>query len=94
MGIAASHSPAYIAGLQVVLVRTRQESGNRNNGLHWAACRAAESGLLDGDGVERLVEAALRSGLRGGEREARRTIDSALRGRVGPIGRFEREAAS
>jgi Bifunctional DNA primase/polymerase, N-terminal len=58
---------------------SHQESGNRNNGLHWAACRAAEHGLLDQAGVEHLVEAALRSGIRGGEGEARQTIESAMR---------------
>jgi len=72
----------------------RQEHGNRNAGLHWAACRAAEHGLLDADGVERLVEAALRSGLRGGEREARRTIESALRRGPDPTRQLDREAAS
>jgi hypothetical protein len=71
---------------------SRQESGNRNNGLHWAACRAAEHGLLDADGVERLVQASLRSGLRGGEREARRTIESALRRSLGPTRQLDREA--
>jgi DNA-binding PadR family transcriptional regulator len=59
---------------------SHQEHGNRNNGLHWAACRAAEHGLLDPAGVDRLVDAALRSGLRGGEREARATVESAMRG--------------
>ncbi len=56
----------------------RQEHGNRNDGLFWAACRAHEAGLLDdAAAAEELVAAALRSGLRGGEREARRTIASA-----------------
>jgi Bifunctional DNA primase/polymerase, N-terminal len=72
----------------------RQESGNRNNGLHWAASRAAEHGLLDADGVELLVEAALRSGLRGGEREARKTIQSALgRGLDPHVRQLDREMA-
>jgi hypothetical protein len=44
---------------------------NRNNGLFWAACRAAESGC---DPVE-LLEAAMAAGLP--EAEARRTINSA-----------------
>jgi Bifunctional DNA primase/polymerase, N-terminal len=57
----------------------RQEHGNRNRGLFWAACRAAEHGVLDTDGIEALVDAAVRSGLRGGEAEARKTIASALR---------------
>ena len=56
----------------------RQQHGNRNDGLFWAACRAHEAGLLDDPAAaEELVAAALRSGLRGGEREARRTIESA-----------------
>jgi Bifunctional DNA primase/polymerase, N-terminal len=59
----------------------RQEHGNRNDGLYWATSRAAEQGLLDHDAIERLVGAALRSGLRGGEREARATIALAMRGR-------------
>jgi len=46
----------------------------------------ARHGLLDADGVEQLVEAALQSGLRCGEREARRTIASALRRRVWTLG--------
>jgi bifunctional DNA primase/polymerase-like protein len=60
------------------------EHGNRNSGPHWAACRAAEAGLLDRDGVEVLVAAAVRSGLRGGMAEARRTIASAMRGVTRP----------
>ena len=60
---------AFVSGLK---------TGNRNSGLHWAACRAHEAGLLDDPAaLDELVAAALRSGLRGGEREARRTIASA-----------------
>jgi Bifunctional DNA primase/polymerase, N-terminal len=66
----------------------RQEHGNRNAGLHWAASRLAEKSLLDGPGIEALVDAAVKSGLRGGEREARRTIESAMRGSLD----FQREA--
>jgi Bifunctional DNA primase/polymerase, N-terminal len=58
---------------------SRQPHGNRNPGLHYAACRLAEKGLLTDDGIEALVSAALKSGLRGGEKEARKTIESALR---------------
>jgi hypothetical protein len=50
-----------------------QRKGNRNNGLFWAACRAAESGL----DPEPLVAAAVQAGL--GEADARRTIASAGR---------------
>ena len=56
-----------------------REPGDRNFPLFYAAKQAALAGQLDGEGVERLVEASLRSGLRGGEREARRTIASGLR---------------
>jgi hypothetical protein len=56
-----------------------RQAGDRNFPLFYAARQAHLSGQLDGDGVERLVGAALRSGLRGGEREARRTIASAQR---------------
>jgi len=47
--------------------------GNRNSGLFWAACRAAEQGADPGA----LVDAAVRAGLT--EPEARRTISSAGR---------------
>jgi hypothetical protein len=50
-----------------------QPEGNRNAGLYWAACRAAESGL----DTAPLVAAAVQAGL--GETEAHRTIDSARR---------------
>ncbi len=74
---------------------SRQEHGNRNRGLFWAACRAAEHGVLDADAVEALVDAALRSGIRGGEAEARKTIDSALRSTRRPFEpHHAREAAS
>jgi hypothetical protein len=66
------HLAGFVAKLQ---------PGNRNGGLRWAACRAAEAGVLDADAVEELVQASLRSGIRGGEQEARKTILSALRGR-------------
>lgn len=56
-------------------------SGERNNTLHWAACRAAEmiaAGQLGEDQVfDGLGAAATRAGLDDGE--ARRTIASALR---------------
>jgi Bifunctional DNA primase/polymerase, N-terminal len=54
-----------------------REPGDRNFPLFWAAKQAALAGQLDGAAVERFVDAARRSGLRGGEREARRTIASA-----------------
>jgi hypothetical protein len=54
----------------------RLEQGNRNSGLHWAACRAIEAGqdpLLD-----ELAIAAGRTGL--SEREIAQTLSSARRG--------------
>jgi hypothetical protein len=59
------------------------DPGTRNGRLHWAACRAAEmitEQVIDRDTAEALLlDAALESGLRGGEREARLTIASGLR---------------
>ena len=55
-----------------------QQEGNRNDGLFWAACRAAEAGHGDlGD----LVTAAVAAGL--SEAEAVRTIASAARRAAG-----------
>jgi hypothetical protein len=67
----------------------RRQVGDRNFPLFWAAKQAALAGQLDGAAVERLVDAARRSGLRGGEREARRTIASAQReaASLGPFAR-------
>jgi Bifunctional DNA primase/polymerase, N-terminal len=56
--------------------------GDRNGRLFWAACRIGElvaSGQADQDAGELLVAAALDAGLRGGEREACRTVASGLR---------------
>jgi hypothetical protein len=76
---AQADGPTDIAHLAGFVARL--QPGNRNGGLHWAACRAAEAGVLDADAVEQFVRASLQSGIRGGEREARKTILSALRGR-------------
>jgi hypothetical protein len=56
-----------------------RQAGDRNFPLFYAAKQAHLAGQLDDDGVELLVDAAMHSGLRGGEREARRTIASAQR---------------
>jgi hypothetical protein len=56
-----------------------RQVGDRNFPLFYAAKQAALAGQLDGLAVERFVDAARRSGLQGGEREARRTIASAQR---------------
>ena len=53
----------------------RQQQGNRNHALFWAACKAVEAGL--GEQVEELVHAATAAGL--DERETRRTVASAQR---------------
>jgi hypothetical protein len=57
----------------------QRQAGDRNFPLFYAAKQAALAGQLDGVAVERFVDAARRSGLEGGEREARRTIASAQR---------------
>lgn len=54
---------------------------NRNNGLYWAACRAAEAG--DAEALEALAGAAVTAGLP--EREARGTIAGA--GQLAPAHR-------
>lgn len=56
-------------------LETRPE-GNRNYPLFWAARLITAAGLMDASSREQLVTASLRSGLRGGEREARRTVAS------------------
>ncbi len=59
------------------------KAGDRNGPLYWSCCRAAEmiaAGEVSRDiAEEHLVAAALEAGLRGGEREARRTFASAMR---------------
>lgn len=51
-----------------------QTEGNRNNGLFWAACRAAEDGVLD-DIAEALITAATDIGI--SEHSARAQVASA-----------------
>jgi hypothetical protein len=50
-------------------------SGERNKSLFWAACRAAESGVLDGNGMQALTAAGISSGLE--KEEVLKTIQSA-----------------
>jgi Bifunctional DNA primase/polymerase, N-terminal len=57
----------------------RLQGGDRNFPLWLATKYVYHAGQLDDAGEQRLVEASLRSGLRGGEREARRTIASGRR---------------
>jgi hypothetical protein len=74
---AVTVAPGRLAGL----VRTVEaaQPGQRNDALYWAACRAAElNGADHGAVTKALVAAALTAGLP--EREARRTIASALGG--------------
>lgn len=54
----------------------KQQEGNRNNALFWAACRAVESGASGGD-LDQLLTAAVSIGLP--ESAARATIRSAMR---------------
>jgi Bifunctional DNA primase/polymerase, N-terminal len=56
-------------------LETRPE-GNRNYPLFWAARLITAAGLMDARVREELIAASLRSGLRGGESEARRTLAS------------------
>lgn len=55
----------------------RSASGERNNALFWAACRAAEAGLLDGNAQATLLSAAQSIGLP--RIEAEKTIASAVK---------------
>jgi hypothetical protein len=74
---AVTAAPGRLAGL-VRAVETAQP-GKRNDVLYWAACRSAElDGADHGAVTAALVAAALTAGL--DEREARRTIASALGG--------------
>lgn len=54
-----------------------QAPGNRNSGLHWAACRVAEDGA-DPAAIQKLIAAGAQV-CEGGEFEARRTVLSACR---------------
>lgn len=63
-------------------VSTRPE-GNRDFPVFYAAKHIEAAGLLNAANTERLVDAALRAGLRGGEREARRSIESGRRAAQG-----------
>lgn len=81
------------AGLEHLAVWVeRQQQGNRNDGLFWAACRAAEAG--DDQALATLAEAARTAGLSG--REIAATIASARRTAAPrpPEPRGGREAAS
>jgi Bifunctional DNA primase/polymerase, N-terminal len=64
-------------GLAAWVARQPESGHNRNKGLFWAACRAAESGCDPYD----LLDAAMAAGL--GEAEAKNTIKSAARTAAG-----------
>src|SRR5260370_36525265 len=78
-------------------VSERQE-GDRNFPVFWGAKQLAMCGQLDDAAVEALVDAALKAGLRGGRREALRSIEAgrtealrnggAGRGGAGPAAPF------
>ena len=55
------------------------KEGDRNFRVFYAAKQAALAGQLDEAAVKRFVDAARTAGLRGGEREARRSIESGRR---------------
>jgi len=59
---------------------TDQTQGNRNSALHWAACRMVEQGATRSD-LERLIDAGAQT-VGGGEHEARRTVNSAVRTQI------------
>lgn len=63
-----------------------QREGNRDNALFWAACRAAEAGVVD---LSPLVDAAIGAGLPGAQarRTARSAQDTVARGPVRPVSR-------
>jgi len=63
-------------GRHLVEFVAKQPWGNVNNGLHWAACRAADDNLID-DLADDLVAAAVTAGHP--EPGARRTVQSAAR---------------
>jgi hypothetical protein len=65
-GGSVAHLPGWVA---------QQPSGNRNNGLFWAACRVAEAG--DEELLAELTDAGVQAGL--DQAEAARTVASAVR---------------
>lgn len=64
------------AGQALVDHVARQEVGNRNAALYWAACKARDENLLDTIAAD-LVDAAVRAGEN--ETRARATVESARR---------------
>ncbi|MEJ7649406.1 MAG: bifunctional DNA primase/polymerase [Nakamurella sp.] len=72
--LSAYPSDRSVAGL--VRFIEQQTEGNRNSGLYWAACRAAEAGQISAV-ADTLVAAAVAAGET--DRAARRTVQSAAR---------------
>lgn len=61
---------------------SKSPAGERNKVLYWAACRAAEAGLLDGNACASLLSAAIAAGL--DKTESEKTIASATKkGKLG-----------
>jgi hypothetical protein len=77
--IAHSGSNGSAVGSAIGLVRVvvGAPEGNRNNVLYWAACRAAENGILNNHVEALLINAAVTAGET--ETKARRTVASARR---------------
>jgi hypothetical protein len=57
---------------------SRQDHGNRNNSLYWATHELIRLGQLTDENRAKLAGASVRSGAKGGAREAERTIRSAI----------------
>ncbi len=90
--IQARRGPSRVAGRADVerlasWVAERAE-GERNQGLFWASCRLAESGLPMNDALDVLTEAASRAGL--DEREITTTVRSAYRAAAPRVDRQHR----
>ena len=72
--VISAHEPRLVEGL-IKFVGGLQ-SGNRNNGLYWAACTLAESGHATGSAIDGLRAAAINTGM--DQREALATLNSAI----------------
>lgn len=59
----------------------RGQPGNRNGLLHWAANRLIDAGQMTPGNMQRLLDASVRSGIRGGPREAEQTVRSVMTAR-------------
>ena len=57
---------------------SRQDHGNRNNSLYWATHELIRLGQMTDENQAKLIDASVRSGAKGGAREAEKTIRSAI----------------